>query len=103
MRSCDFLILDAATISIALVIFFVPSTLLILTRISFPAAMRGSSFWACVVVRSGERLLERGDRARQFGLGVLVELLALLDLREQAGVARLQVRMQPAFEGKHLV
>ena len=65
MRSCAFLIFEAATISIALVIFFVPSTLLILTRISLPAAMRGSSFQASVVVRSGERLLERGDCARR--------------------------------------
>ena len=46
MRSCAFRIFEAATISIALVIFFVPSTLLILTRISFPAAMRESSLWS---------------------------------------------------------
>ena len=39
MRSCALRILEAATISIALVIFFVFSTDLILPRISLPAAM----------------------------------------------------------------
>ena len=38
IRSWAFLIFDAATISIAFVIFFVFSTLLILPRISLPAA-----------------------------------------------------------------
>src|SRR5215203_4529627 len=103
MRSCDFLIFEAATISIALVIFFVPSTLLILTRISFPAAMRKSSFWSWVAAPSGEGLLERGHSARQLHLGVLVELPALLDLGEQARVAGLEVRVQAGFEGEHLL
>jgi hypothetical protein len=39
-------IFDAATISIALVIFFVFSTLLILPRISLPTAMSPYSFCA---------------------------------------------------------
>ena len=39
MRSCAFRIFDAATISIAFVIFLVFSTDLILPRISLPAAM----------------------------------------------------------------
>ena len=39
IRSCALRILDAATISIALVIFLVFSTLLILPRISLPAAI----------------------------------------------------------------
>ncbi len=39
MRSCALRILDAATISMALVILRVFSTLLILVRISFPAAI----------------------------------------------------------------
>jgi len=39
MRCCAFLILETEIISIALVIFFVLSTLLILVRISLPAAM----------------------------------------------------------------
>src|SRR4051812_32063629 len=48
IRSCALRILDAATISIALVIFFVFSTLLILPRISLPTAM---SPYSLVVLR----------------------------------------------------
>src|SRR6185312_13466493 len=44
IASWAFLIFDAATISIALVIFFVFSTLLILPRISLPAAIACHSF-----------------------------------------------------------
>ena len=43
MRSCDLRILEAATISIALVIFCVFWTLAILLRISFAPAMSFSS------------------------------------------------------------
>jgi hypothetical protein len=42
MRSCDLRILEAATISIALVIFCVFWTLAILLRISFAPAMSAS-------------------------------------------------------------
>jgi hypothetical protein len=44
--SCALRILEAATISIALVIFFVFSTLLILPRISLPAAMQATPYRA---------------------------------------------------------
>src|SRR5512135_463290 len=94
MRSCALRILLAATISMALVIFLVFSTDLILPRISLPAAMADPL---------GERLLERGDRGGQLGLGVLVHRLVALELGEQRRVAGLQVLVQAVLEAEHLL
>jgi hypothetical protein len=57
MRSCALRILEAATISMALVIFLVFSTDLILPRISLPAAIVSASF----LPASGKGLLEGLD------------------------------------------
>src|SRR5690349_22168479 len=83
MRSCALRILEAATISMALVIFLVFSTDLILPRISLPAAI-SELLWFCVSPggdrgSSGEALLERGNRGRQLRLGFLAQRLRVLD------------------------
>src|SRR3954470_9392002 len=86
MRSCALRILLTETISMALVILRVFSTDLILVRISFPTAMAGS-------LRA--RFLEGRDRVRQLFLGRLVHRAVVLELRQQRGVARAQVLVQP--------
>src|SRR3954451_9989452 len=96
MRSCALRIFDAETISMALVIFFVFSKLLILARISLPAAMSSSA-------RSRERLLERGDGAGELVFRGLVHRLVVLELGEQRGVARLQVLVQAMLERQRLL
>src|SRR5690606_37807864 len=90
IRSCALRILDAATISIALVIFFVFSTLLILPRISLPAAMSVYSF---ATVRS-KRFLEISNRVSQCSFVVFLELLGVFDLLQQCCVARLHEAVQ---------
>src|SRR5471032_3083467 len=90
MRSCALRILDAATISIALVILRVFSTDLILPRISFPTAMTVLLWKRVVDGESGERLLERGDGAAQFVFSSLAAL-GELDLFRLVRVLELDV------------
>src|SRR5512139_769603 len=100
MRSCALRILDAATISMAFVILRVFSTLLILVRISFPAAIvapnqRGLSIDAGffeLVHRGGERLLGR-----------VIQVAAGFDGVHDAGVLRLDEGHQRGLERQDLV
>ena len=64
MRSCAFRIFEAETISIALVIFFVLSTLLILPRISLPAAIVGPCIAARRRAASRRRAPPRGRHSK---------------------------------------
>src|SRR5213593_4904939 len=95
MRSCALRIFDAATISMALVIFLVFSTDLILPRISLPTAMTVAPSW-----RLGERLLEGGDRVDQLRFAVLVQRLVAFQLLQQRGMAGLQELVQAVLEGQ---
>src|SRR5471032_2208696 len=100
MRSCALRIFDAATISIALVIFFVFSTLLILPRISLPAAMSPYSFCAGAArgsARAAVQLkcagfLEVGNGGRQRCFAVFVQLLARFNLFQQRSLLGLRRR-----------
>src|SRR5450830_257013 len=104
IRSCALRILDAATISMALVIFLVFSTDLILPRISLPAAICApKAFVGCLESYLSKRLLERTNGGGQFGFGVLVHGLVLLELGEQGGMAGLQELVQTVFKGQNLL
>src|SRR6266567_758857 len=94
IRSCALFILEAATISIALVILRVLCTLLILLRISFDPAI--ASFLECPV------LLEVLDRRGELLLSARIEVLAGLDLLEQCGILALDERAQTRLEGQRL-
>src|SRR3954462_4434543 len=103
MRSCALRIFDAATISIALVIFFVFSTLLILPRISLPAAMSPYSFCAAgdpegspfSLICAG--FLEVGNGGRQRCFAVFVQLLRCFNLGQQVSLLGLQIAVQASF------
>src|SRR5690606_15416260 len=97
MRSCALRILDAATISMALVIFLVFSTDLILPRISLPAAMSD------LPLHSGEGFLERRDGLGQLCLilAFLVERTAFLQTLQQLAVAGLEELVQARLERQH--
>src|SRR4029077_10577691 len=122
MRSCDFFIFEAATISIALVIFRVFCTLRIFTRISFVpgisqspsfrgAKRRGISFGTVCPQRSLASLrmtLERAtllpvlDRGLEILLRVGREVLLVLDRLYLRGVLALQVVAQRLVGGQRL-
>src|SRR3569833_2226401 len=96
--SCALRNLDAATISIALVIFFVISTLLIMPRISYPAAM---SQYSLTLQCSSESFFEIGNRGGQFCFAVLVELLGIFNLLQQCAMAGFHEVVQSGFECQH--
>src|SRR3990167_5762530 len=104
MRSWALRILDTETISMAFVIFFVFSKLLIWPRISLPVAIVDS---LCRQIRSfkssGEGLLEGGDGVGQLGFGILVQGLGLFDLVEQCRVAGLEELVQTMLERQNLL
>ena len=92
-------ILDAATISIALVIFCVFCTLLICVRISFPTAM-------AVLARRGlpgTRFLEARDRGTHGFNDLIVVCAALVDLLHEVAVGLVHVLEEGRFEGEHPV
>src|SRR6187402_2034600 len=96
MRSWAFLILEAATISIALVILRVFCTLLILVRISFDPAIAVSWLERAV-------LLEVLDRLVQRALVVLRQVLRLLDPVDQRAVLALDELAQRRFGRERLL
>src|SRR5512139_2020895 len=100
MRSCALRILDAATISMALVILRVFSTLLILVRISFPAAIVAPNQRGLSIDAGFLELFHRGGQ-RLFGFAV--EIAAGFDGVHDAGVLRLHERLQCGFERQDLV
>src|SRR5690348_13454863 len=95
IRSCAFFILEAATISIALVILRVFCTLLILLRISFEPAIARVLVAAVLL-----KVLDRGGE-RLFGLAV--HFLARLELVHQRRVLALHESTQARFEGERLL
>src|SRR5689334_3034648 len=108
MRSCALRIFDAATISIAFVIFFVFSTLLILPRISLPTAMSPYSFcvgrrprWGPPARLKCARFLEISNGGGQRSFAILVQLLGFFDLGQQSGLLGLQVSVHARFERQH--
>src|ERR1700693_3971574 len=94
MRSWARFILDAATISIALVILRVLCTLLILLRISFDPAI--------AKFLEGPVLLEVLDRRGEVLLGAGVEILGRFDLLQQRGILALDERPKTRLEDQRL-
>src|SRR5258706_4869205 len=94
MRSCALCILEAATISMALVILRVFCTLLILVRISLLPAMSASV--RCV-------FLEILYGPVQLRLVFLAEVLGLLEAIYQVAVLALEERAQGPFRGERLL
>src|SRR5450755_4273897 len=98
MRSCARRILEAATISMALVILRVFCTLLILTRISLVLGI--SSTWKILRARRGSSVSRRlsvgragQERLDRLGQGRLVVLGQVLGAREQVD-QRLVVQLE---------
>src|SRR5258706_7336690 len=94
MRSWAFLIFEAATISMALVILRVFCTLLILVRISLLPAIGVSV--SCVFLEVFHGLV-------QLRFVFLAEVLGLLEAIDQIAVLALQEGAQRAFRGEGLL
>src|SRR5262245_33239679 len=97
MRSCARRSFDAATIFIALVICCVFLTARIRRRRSIRDGMMGLALRRRRLAR-GEVLRELRDRGVQRRLEVVVELLLLLDVLEDARMARFDVAVELGLE-----
>src|SRR5690606_999998 len=124
IRSCALRILDAATISMALVILRVFCTLLILVRISLIPGIalsccnglagcgRGSSppyrragmnpATTPDIALKSTVLLEILDGGGQFGFVVLGQFFGVFDALDQAGMLGLELILERFFEGQNL-
>ncbi|BAK13270.1 hypothetical protein PAJ_3190 [Pantoea ananatis AJ13355] len=104
MRSCVLRILEAATISIALVIFCVFFTLPILVRISFAPAISFSSkpcglpFQTSRQTLPGLGCFKRFEEAFQLLFDIVIEVTRLVDFSHQLGVIAICERQQSSFK-----